>query len=98
MNPTEHLIAFLRARLDEDEAAVLSGECRCADGQPKRPDCADRVLAKVNADRQIVDWCARMNPPYDLGGIIASEARKIALLLAVPYAGHPDYREEEWRP
>lgn len=47
------LVEFLRERLDEDEAAVPSGDCRCDDG-PKRPDCADRVLAEVEAKRRVM--------------------------------------------
>jgi hypothetical protein len=52
----------------------------------------------VEAKRQIVDWCWRLDPMPGLGGLLAGEARRIARLLAVPYADHPDYDREEWRP
>jgi hypothetical protein len=56
-----------------------------------------RVLAEVDAKRRILDWCARIDPPYGLGGILAGQARRILRWLALPYAGHADYRPE-WAP
>ena len=53
-----------------------------------------RVLAKVKADRAILDWCDRMDPGDGLGGLLAREARKIRRLLAQPYAGQDGWREE----
>lgn len=66
-----------------------------------------RVLREVEAKRQIVDECAywydkvndsatEEHPQPNLG-----ERLEVALpvlgLLGLPYAGHPDYRED-WRP
>jgi hypothetical protein len=52
-----------------------------------------RVLAECEAKRRIVqeyDWAYRQT---------SGDGLWIALrLLALPYADHPDYREEEWKP
>jgi len=59
-----------------------------------------RVLAECEAKRWIVAWC---DPLYDddgkpFGGGGCTEAWWDSLqALALPYADHPDYREE-WRP
>jgi hypothetical protein len=124
----DDLIAFLRARLDEDEQAaqyVLSFE---ADGftweyqwarfgrhrgrvtrssfEPGAPS-PRRVLAEVEAKRRIVDECERkirrMRLRVDQNGDdimspgMAYLSTTILGPLALPYAEHPDYREE-WRP
>lgn len=86
---TDDLVAFLRARLDEDE--------RDPGGWSPA-----RVLAEVDAKRRILaehPW--RHEPDWPSG----RQCRQCATehpcttlrLLALPYAGHPDYREE-WRP
>ncbi len=105
----DDLIAFLRARLDEDETSVISGDCKCGDVQ--RPDCADRVLADVEVKRQIITehepigevsgtFCSRCSQdeeqPPPVGWWIPFPCRTLRL-LALPYAGHPDY-DESWRP
>ncbi len=117
------LVEFLRARLDEDEAAARAVEplghsvdmggrrnddrfahgrmgFASEDGMPRtlpdggasahfaRHDPA-RVLAEVEAKRRILEWA-----PIDLG---EGHSTHIFRLLALPYADHPDYREE-WRP
>ncbi|MFC8273730.1 DUF6221 family protein [Streptomyces sp. NPDC057271] len=52
-----------------------------------------RVLAEVDAKRQLIDWVLRwpMRPhaPSSVDGILER--------LALPYADHADYRDE-WRP
>lgn len=55
-----------------------------------------RVLAEVDAKRQIVDGVAGADPhgAYITGTFTAWDALR---LLALPYADHPDYREE-WTP
>ena len=50
----QSLASWLLERITEDEATVLSGECRCEDGEPQRPDCAARVLAECETKRRIV--------------------------------------------
>jgi hypothetical protein len=120
------LVAFLNARLDEDEMVAkpfVNGlgdasqwECDEVGGVIRkhgvpimhlethldaefiaRHDPA-RVLADVEAKRRIVReatyWSVDARP-------ISPNARQFAgdtlRLLALPFAGHPDYREE-WRP
>ena|SRR2546423_1019996 len=131
----DDLIAFLRARLDEDES--LAQECelnrvsqpgtelhdwiedpRWSNGLVPARELADRfsvarVLAEVDAKRRIIDdhtsphtvvngFCVEEGGPcthadeslchwHGVGG--CSTVR----LLALPYAGHPDYRQK-WRP
>jgi hypothetical protein len=145
----DDLIAFLRARLDEDARAAREaideivkanpgtehpGEWRSGhiylsdDGTPTgyevwadddpdttvisvdrplgahiaRHDPA-RVLADVAVKRRIVDRCQNSHetmPSWgseDYPGGERSGLYQAVQLLALPYAGHPDYREE-WRP
>jgi hypothetical protein len=97
-DPTRaELIAFLRARLDEDEQTAL-------------PFCDPaRVLADIDARRRVVDMfeqyehattrigdTATPGLPSWLDGGQAALDRALRL-LALPYADHPDYRAE-WRP
>ena len=81
------LTDFLLARIAEDEAAVIDrGECRC-DGEfdaSQRPDCADRIAIECEAKRLLIK---RVGNPAWAGFKI----------MALPYADHPDYRDE-WRP
>ncbi|MFF8286177.1 DUF6221 family protein [Streptomyces albus] len=126
------LVAFLRARLDEDEALARSvrwdgsaaslewqlrasaavdvggdefyaGDCTVAN-HVVRHDPA-RVLTEVNAKCGVValasqateeaaseDFLLRVPAQAQLGVL-----KPVLRLLALPYADHPDYREE-WRP
>ncbi|RRQ81583.1 DUF6221 family protein [Streptomyces griseofuscus] len=68
-----------------------------------------RVLAEVEAKRRAVDECAYWNEklaqeaanpsahPQPGLGLILDAVNPILPALALPYADHPDYREE-WRP
>lgn len=65
------------------------------------PACA---LAEVEAKRRILDALAeRLDADCEDGGWEAADAETDGMatttlrLLALPFAGHPDYREE-WRP
>lgn len=91
------LIEFLRARLDEDEGSVTSGDCRCKFGLPRRPDCADRVLAEVDAKRRIVELAAEYIPELEHGDNGEWALDATLRLLALPYADHPDY-DPTWTP
>jgi hypothetical protein len=52
-----------------------------------------RVLREVEAKRRLIQWCVWM-----VGDFRGSDVWKDVLpLLALPYADHPDYRDE-WRP
>ncbi len=82
---TVDLVAFLRERLDEDEQAA-------------------RVLADVAAKRRIlaeyVRWVGRNSGTGYPDGVDAGHEYGLEYAvrcLALPYAGHPDYREE-WAP
>jgi hypothetical protein len=104
------LADFLRARLNEDE--TIAGRC-CYTDQPwiglvdyrgahyMGLSCA-RVLAEVRAKRQIVRLhaaCGTGTGCCDDGGRGGQEGIGCTTLayLAVPYAAHPNYRQE-WRP
>lgn len=127
----DDLIAFLRARLDEDEQvarmAVESLRCGCHPGAfagawAKQGD--DRVIVDGDVGHSVADasgWgglegevalhVARWDPARVLAEVeakrrILDEAIRLASydgefqfleMLALPYADHPDYREE-WRP
>lgn len=92
------LIDFLLARIADDEKQAV-GPCDCAiEGLPLEHgySCPVRVLAECDAKRRIVDECVRGSqgwPARDLQ--IGYE--DILMYLALPYAGHPDYRSE-WNP
>jgi hypothetical protein len=119
MDPMDDLIAFLRARLDEDAAAARragdsfrqigeTGVIVATEGD-RAEECASanwagiaehivrhdpaRVLAEVDAKRQIIDWVLewpmRPHPPSSVDGVLER--------LALPYADHPDYKDA-WRP
>jgi hypothetical protein len=115
MNGMDELIAFLRARLDEDvkvarDATFWTGGVPewTARAEPDgvhiaRHDPA-RVLADVAAKRRIIAEYAGRDQDVDLmlGRYTERQGQWAGLhlavrLLALPYAGHPDYREE-WKP
>jgi Family of unknown function (DUF6221) len=50
-----------------------------------------RILAEVDAKRQIIDLCVA---EIDSGTDGAVTADSVLYLLALPYADHPDYRAE----
>jgi uncharacterized protein DUF6221 len=54
-----------------------------------------RVLAEVDAKRRIVAGCAQARHAEDQAR--ANALFVVACLLALPYADHPDYRQE-WKP
>ena len=84
------LVRFLLARIAEDEAAAA--RARGVAVPPGLPD-ADRVLAECAAKRGVVQLQRTdlTDDPDDW------EATEVLCFLALPYAGHPDYRRE-WRP
>lgn len=56
-----------------------------------------RVLAECEAKRRIVEW-HDCEPEHVWGcGACTHDRPCVLALLALPYADHPDYREE-WRP
>lgn len=127
---TDDLIAFLRARLDEDErlARAAADEVEVVGGswdgaahimlaRASYDDTADhfarhdpaRVLAEVDAKRQIVDtrsairerlsyWQSQEHETFEaMARADLHRLDDVLSILATAYADHPDYREE-WRP
>ncbi|MBT2385616.1 DUF6221 family protein [Streptomyces sp. ISL-11] len=139
---TVHLVAFLRARLDEDEQTARAAQpapwvrhdhvagVHANDATDERPygsavaDCRRvpggygvtnaehivrhqpaRVLADVAARRAVLDLYEEPEAsdalPDSVNRFTSSIQRhvigEVLPHLALPYADHPDYREE-WRP
>ena len=75
------------------------GECDECDRARKKfyntldHDSPEFVLAEVDVKRRIID----MWDPNVLAGSYFDALAEVLCLLALPYAGHLDYREE-WRP
>ena len=86
---TPTLTDFLLARIAEDaEWALREPRCECS---VHEPGCAPRILDECEAKRRIVDKV------YDVRGVAGIHLDEVLRLLALPYADHPDYRDE-WRP
>lgn len=86
---------FLLARIAEDEdkaRAPLSDNW----WQSIHPD---RVLAECDSKRRIVSRCEPLDPSLFAGDVTGwnRERSMMLWLLSLPYADHPDYRED-WRP
>lgn len=89
---------FLLARIDDDESfAKLSLTYGPQMGDlvdpPHNPLSGRRVLAECEAKRRIVGLCSDTYIPVDAGRFIAAA---VLAALALPYADHPNFREE-WR-
>ena len=98
------LTDFLLARIAEDQARVRPGvhepESWCDRAEGVHYESA-RVRAECEAKRRIIAACLlRIEDGEDgLGNIVTSGGHlgeAILQALALPYADHPDYREE-WR-
>ena len=106
------LTDFLLARIAEDEAAAGESlratrreavSLRPTDGQATTSALSymefivrwppARVLAECEAKRRVIEEC----DDYDNPSEVLILADQILRHLALPYADHPDYREE-WRP
>lgn len=105
------LTEFLLARITEDEAVAQRDAASPPPVSAmsatfvKNPMSPDRVLAECEAKRRIVELRYSWNlqaeratePPF--GPILKAQvitADTVLRTLAMPYADHPDYREE-WR-
>lgn len=89
------LTDFLLARIAEDEevARLPQGYEYC--GPLSYTHTPDRVLAECEAKLRIVETLAH---DYRWNRKRAGDNAKMTLeLLALPYADHPDYRQE-WKP
>jgi hypothetical protein len=95
------LTDFLLARIAEDEARF-----RRVEFELSYINLFDRLLAECEAKRRIVElrysWNlqAERNPEPPFSSIFQTQvntADAILRALALPYADHPDYRDE-WQP
>lgn len=113
------LVAFLRARLEDDEERAFAARAQWDDEDARQewndlPEASfaharnldpARVLREVEAKRRILDRyedavVRREDPDHSQLAAqvqIQEYADWVIPLLAVPYADHPDYRQE-WRP
>ena len=94
------LVAFLRARLDEDERwAQDSASPLYSDGEPGTPGHSARALREVAAKRAILGLHARavicQGDWHEDGQ--EQLAEDVLRQLATVYSDHPDYRPE-WAP
>lgn len=62
---------------------------------PEVEQMAREVLAEADAKRRIVELAESLDVPG--WGDTYAEMQKVLRLIALPYAGHADYREE-WKP
>jgi len=106
---TETLVEFLLTQIAEDEAEfggddfeVLRIRRETAvdlwdETQEREYRVRARVLAECGTKRRIVAACQRLTnqaQDFEYYGVTADD--EILRALAIPYADHPDYREE-WR-
>jgi hypothetical protein len=98
MGDEREIVAFLRARLDELEAWA-DGSIQGAEIQGWHDEHGFWLLGDVEAKRRIIDKCDEENSGAEIGVGISPEqwlAQQVMRLLALPYADHPDYRQE-WK-
>lgn len=110
------LTEFLTERLDEDEARATAAARRrdqgtdepISPGEPGRAFTPARLLAEVEAKRQLVhlayeatglDMDKDLDRDVDAREVSGIEfvGERMLRALALPYADHPDY-SEIWRP
>lgn len=95
---------FLRARLDEDEQVARQEDEDCAgttllptyDSEHQARWNTARVLREVEAKRRLVDRSVAEIEGQDPPRASAIFASGVLLVLALPYADHPEY-PERWR-
>ncbi|MFG3051889.1 DUF6221 family protein [Kitasatospora sp. NPDC048239] len=91
------LVAFMNARLDEDEQFAQGpwGDNGYSEyNEPGAPGHHLRVLAEVDAKRRIIATCNHVLAYEDHGHWLANQTLAI---LAMPYRDHPNY-QPEWAP
>lgn len=103
---------FLNARLDEADAAMVDGECRCQDDgdDAYRPDCPAFILADIAAKRAIIEahpmetWyteavtgCTVCHEDYSWGPDLVEGPCPTLRHLGSVYSDHPDY-DKSWKP
>lgn len=98
---TQTLVGFLRARLRADWAYAL-GKTDLSEQDPiyeYAKIAARRTIRSVEAQRRIIDRLTALAAaePEDVYGDASVALADTLRLLALPYADHPDYRDD-WRP
>jgi hypothetical protein len=83
----EDIAAFLLARIAEDEANVRSW------AQEAAVAVLTRALAECEAKRRLIEHVQRLGR----GAGAQADLEMFLKIMAVPYAGHPAYRNL-WRP
>ena len=99
------LTEFLLARIAEDEEWAMTSASTSTPGSFTRDNYGalliqpTRVLAECEAKRRIIELANEQWGELDLytTGEIPPEWVRVLELLALPYADHPDYRQE-WKP
>ncbi|MER8220860.1 DUF6221 family protein [Streptomyces sp. NPDC094143] len=96
---SHHLV--VRKRLGPEEKGRIVADCGGFGARPVAVHAAAhdpaRVLAEVEAKRRVIERCTAVQ------GLLLDDftaehlADEVLALIALPYADHPDYREE-WRP
>jgi hypothetical protein len=107
---SDDLVAFLRARLDEDERRARAALPRWDDDAMEWQDLGDevyaharwhdpaRVLREVQADRAILAEYTAVRTLQGLTGVEKDGYRDWVLRICVAvYSDHEGYREE-WKP
>lgn len=79
----DELAAFILARVEEDEVLI-------AGGGMLRERAAERLLKESEVKRRLVAHVQRVDWSYEPAGE-QDYMWKILELLALPWAGHPDY-------
>ncbi|MGY1822766.1 DUF6221 family protein [Geodermatophilus sp. SYSU D00079] len=86
-----------RGRLDPGVREGMDSVFAVADGAPA-DGAPNRLLAECYAKRRIVEHMRyEVDPGQGRGAGRPLPGHTVLRLLALPYAGHPDYREE-WQP
>ena len=88
------LTDFLLARIAEDETKARTP---LGDGQHWQNVNPSRVLAECESKRRIVEMAWHHLGEDDYAWGMEEAKRQILAVLALPYADHPDYRQE-WAP
>ncbi len=78
-----------RSRLDSGVREGMDSVFSVADGAPA-DSAPSRLVAELDAKRRIVERVT------DVARASCAVCDEVLALLALPYTGHPDYREE-WR-
>lgn len=93
------LTQFLMDRISEEESAWYEGVMLPT--TPRFSDISHHMMAEAEAKRQIVKLAIMAGLDKALQGTQPAGREQalieVLMLLATPYADHPDYREE-WKP